>query len=355
MPRVGRRRRGDATVPEPVRKPSGTLEREDSVTTPDEQPPSLRIVSDPPGNFDLEEVVAEASGVLAEIRALHHRLAVSPDPGGPVEAELAEWVGRRDRLVPHLGLAIVRVLASGGAIHAVLPDVAQRASDPVAPPPAPEEVASTPDPVVEVVPPPPPTPTPLPKKAPAVAPARRLGPPLLPPARGDLEGLLAFLGRPREVTDDAAASELVQRLEAAIEDLDGWLTWPTPVQRALTGIVASLARHVQDESGVELTPEALQGLNHWFSRMTKWSKTYKPGFVRGLSRNNTPDHATWLADSLSWWTLLDELRRPPRPAPTQPKAPPRPTAPPLSLTGSWAIAELVEDALDPAEALRRVE
>lgn len=329
---------------------------------------------------EFQALTESATSTLARIRALHRQLADSPCPDGSDESELLDLLQQRSQLKPALGAALVRVLATGAsvtispAVDCELPapieqvDSADDADpadplEPVAPlqpaessdqmeleaknEPAdvnlphlaqPEDVSSvgaqvdleaaseepcTSEDHPAVVP----EPVEHPKAPPAPAASlqalaqRGIGG-LAQPRQSELEDIKALkqllrkLGRPAAVDTDRKAEATIRLLDQEVGGIDAWTDQPPTVQKAMIGLFAALARHVQDEFGGSLpyvVSEALPGL---FSRMTRYSRVERPGFVAGLSRRNGREHgSTWLDDVGHWFSLLVE-----RTGPLEPEA-----------------------------------
>ncbi len=121
--------------------------------------------------------------------------------------------------------------------------------------------------------------------------------PAAPPVR--LRAILKHLGRPEVVADAAGweqqraalteATRLLWDLDMAV-DIEG--------RRALVSLIAARVRY--------FIAHATGDLNGLFSSLTKYSKERQPGFVVGLSRNQTPRMATWLEDAEDAWAYLKE-------------------------------------------------
>lgn len=125
------------------------------------------------------------------------------------------------------------------------------------------------------------------------------------PAEGILPRLLDSLGEPRRVMTLDQYRQEIQRLARITGDFTDWIRLPHEEQRALTGLVAARARHLQDEAGPELNhPYLGEAMNRLFSNLTAYSADARPGFVFGLSRGHTPVHGTWLEDACMWWARL---------------------------------------------------
>jgi hypothetical protein len=254
----------------------------------------LEPASEPLALNALASVVERSRTVLAALRAVHETLAAHPRPDGPDEQELFRLLRERDTLAAELGRAAMRVLAEGGSL-----------ADPVAVAAVVTEAAPEPA-VVAPEPEPQPEREPLPEPEPD-APAENdddEGPEL-----PDLATVVAAIGRPTAVMDARTAHAVVRRLVENTEDVDRWLVFQLEVQQALVALTASLARHVQDE-GAPLGAEDEWALKAWFSKMTRWSALYRPGYVLGLSRRNNPERDSWLADAQHWWWWLQEAVQP---------------------------------------------
>ncbi|MEZ4322876.1 MAG: hypothetical protein R3F61_35745 [Myxococcota bacterium] len=75
--------------------------------------------------------------------------------------------------------------------------------------------------------------------------------------------------------------------------------------------MSALARHVQDEFDGSLPYVVSDALPGIFSRMTRYSRAERPGFVVGLSRQNDPEYGdSWLIDARHWFSLLEERTGP---------------------------------------------
>ncbi len=251
-----------------------------------EQPPS-DILAD-----GLSALVTQAMDVLAAIRACHLALAEEPVPRGEREQELLRLMAARDALAPQLGEALLAALAAGAR-----PRLAELAREPE-PPREPEPALPFAVPVAPTAPAPP-----LPRP-PRARPAEDLPDPDPVAALGVV---LDRLGRPERVTDPGTAHRTIVRLLAVSEDPDAWLLQSQEMQQALVGLLSSIARHLQDE-GPALDSEDDDDLRFWFSKMTAWSKANRPGYVRGLSRHNDPEHGSWLDDAEQWWWRLKTMR-----------------------------------------------
>jgi hypothetical protein len=346
------------------------------------EPSAPPVLAPPPGPSEaIPELLSEIRELLEEIRTACRDLADFPDPEGPRERRLQQLTERRRELASRLGSAVVSLVAGGGSLtvepgpQVTLPEprIAPPSADlhpetptpsteatieaptveatppPETPTPAPEPVRTAPPPAPEPKPRPPPRPAPV-----ATPPAPRPVAPRPPRPPRDLRGHLDAIGRPAEVTDAKVAAEVVGRLVEASVDLDSWLVFPPETQQALTGLVSSIARHVQDELSFPLTPETQEQLRGFFPTMSYWSKLYRPGFVPGLSRKFGPEHDSWLEDAESWWRHLTDLATPASAQDLVQRAIQAPSRPRTVYRPSL-YDEDDSDEVDPAEALRDLE
>jgi hypothetical protein len=291
------------------------------------------------------EVVRAVDELALKVEAVRLALEAAArhaEPFSSDERTLRRLLDERDEASMAVGRAVARLLASGGTIEPrrlpplapvpetdpdeivtvadVVPEPTPPAKLEPAPQPTPEPtqargepaLAVTPAPVAEPPPPPKPEPPPAPKGPPAPAATlvallqKGLGPSWeAPPARDrkSVAGLLEQIGRPTRVRDAETARRVTDHVAYLTNDLDSWLRYPQSTQQALVGLLSSLARHVQDESPADTSDPTLKSV---FSRLSRWSKLYRPGFVPGLSRNNPPNHGSWLADAEHWWNVLSE-------------------------------------------------
>lgn len=86
--------------------------------------------------------------------------------------------------------------------------------------------------------------------------------------------------------------------------IDDWKELPRTVQRALTGLVASRMRFLQDDAPAEVKVILQMQLRKDFARLTQFSNEQQPGWVTGLSRSHTPENGTWISDAEFWWNTL---------------------------------------------------
>ncbi|MEO0604662.1 MAG: hypothetical protein AAF211_24725 [Myxococcota bacterium] len=122
--------------------------------------------------------------------------------------------------------------------------------------------------------------------------------------RKSLDDLVQAIGKPSRLDTRDDVSSAVQRLTGGIARMDAWLDQSQEAQKALMGLISSMARQIQDESDFGLTFAEDEALRSAFSRMTAWSREHRPGFVPGLSRSNPPDHGSWFDDYRHWYQML---------------------------------------------------
>ena len=252
---------------------------------------TYRIASNAVAIDTLDRTLDEAMRVLEQIAGLYQILAAQPDPGGAMEAQLTELIEVRTRLSTDIGHAAIQILSTGGSIRAI-------------------PGALTSSPRTETVTVPLPETTVRRAAAPLAAVKQRSAPSrwqARAPTDEERRALLAHastIGMPDVIESRDQAAEAARRLTTAVTEMDAWLDHPQDGQKALMGLASSLARQIQDEAGFPLSyvdDEALRGA---FSRMTAWSREHRPGFVPGLSRSNSPDHGSWLADGRHWWSEI---------------------------------------------------
>jgi len=110
----------------------------------------------------------------------------------------------------------------------------------------------------------------------------------------DLAALLLEL-----VTSPDAQDEMDSIQRAASASFSRWLHYPRPVQRALVGNLACRLRYLQDHLGVTGSK-----LDSAFRSLTRFSKSFQPGWVNGLTRGRGPAAESWTAESRVWWDQL---------------------------------------------------
>jgi hypothetical protein len=126
-----------------------------------------------------------------------------------------------------------------------------------------------------------------------------------------LEALLDDFGKPRRIrTQEEFRTELAL-LERATEADKVWVYQPQERQKALVGLCAARARHLQDEAAPKLDhPFVGSALDNVFSALTAYSGQYRPGFVLGLMRTHSPESSTWIEDAQNWWDDLCSVLEP---------------------------------------------
>lgn len=287
-------------------------------THPSSAPPEVLAAH---ASAELDSTLSEARDILSRIATIHALLANRPDPSGPSERELITLIAKRGELSSRIGQAALRLLASGGALTAS-PTVQTPTPGPTAGPISVSDlpITQTPEPGQHRVNPPSAL-SPVEQRAEQADVAS-----LLALAQGGLTPqwsqertndarkhalaeLCAEAGRPAPLLTRKGVSDAIAHLTAAIARMDAWLDQPQEVQKALMGLISSLARQIQDESEYGLTYAEDEALRSAFSRMTAWSREHRPGFVPGLSRSNLPDHGSWLEDGRFWWTELGQEPR----------------------------------------------
>jgi hypothetical protein len=110
----------------------------------------------------------------------------------------------------------------------------------------------------------------------------------------DLAALLLEL-RPR--SDAQLEMDAIQH--GASASFRRWIHYPRSVQRALVGNLACRLRTLQDDLGM-IGPK----LDSAFRSLTRFSKSFQPGWVNGLTRGRGPAAASWAAEARVWWDQL---------------------------------------------------
>jgi len=134
---------------------------------------------------------------------------------------------------------------------------------------------------------------------------RRIGP-AFPPATGAraeqqvLSEAVARIGKPKALQTMRDYREAVERLEAAVQHIDGWLLLPRGTQQMLMGLHSSIGQMIQ-QGPLEVSDR----LRPTFSVLVTWSRENRPGYVSGLSRHNDPEEGTWLNTAQKWWVRLE--------------------------------------------------
>jgi hypothetical protein len=217
----------------------------------------------------------ELRELITERRRCEELLAALP-------AEAAQTLRQRHQ---QLGASILELMegwvALGGGISLSPPGIPQAET-----PPPPE---------VE-----PPAPQPAPSPSPRLAPPRPQVPPPEPPSQPerdwaeDLATLLSGLASSANAQEEM---EAIQR--AANASFSRWSQYPRSVQRALVGNLACRLRHLQDHLGVTGAK-----LDSAFRSLTRFSKSFQPGWVNGLTRGRGPAAPSWSEEARVWWDQL---------------------------------------------------
>jgi hypothetical protein len=260
----------------------------------------------------LEDLTAERQRRLAELIAETRRC-------DELEAALSSDSARvvRERRGA-LGEAILELLmgwqALGGEI-ALQPPPGLTASEPEVTEVAttPERSAGSPPPPVPARPPargapdgPPDDSSPLPDHGPpATGPKPIRAQDTVPPGPGvptepsqdwpeDLARLLGDIATTANAQDEMEAIQ-----QATSASFTRWAQYPRSVQRALVGNMACRLRHLQDYLGVTGVK-----LDSAFRSLTRFSKSFQPGWVNGLTRGRGPAAESWAAEGRVWWDQL---------------------------------------------------
>ncbi len=117
------------------------------------------------------------------------------------------------------------------------------------------------------------------------------------PAGDWAEDLAALLDSVMASTNAQEEMEAIQR--AASGSFSRWVPYPRSVQRALVGNLACRLRHLQDFLGVTGMP-----LDSAFRSLTRFSKSFQPGWVNGLTRGRGPAAESWAEEARVWWDQL---------------------------------------------------
>ncbi len=113
--------------------------------------------------------------------------------------------------------------------------------------------------------------------------------------------------------------EMEKVLQAANASFTRWVQYPRSVQRALVGNLACRLRYMQDHLGVTGTK-----LDSGFRSLTRFSKSFQPGWVNGLTRGRGPTAESWAEEARVWW---DQLALSARASGAAPPADPQPAGP----------------------------
>jgi len=287
------------------------------------RPSPQRGRSEPGGALD---ALTQMQGALTRIRELHHALAAGGDPGGALDQELLALIQQRGRLADELGAALVRWLAGGGVVVLEPPassttlelvhedhrqdnnqaPKAVREPSGVPAEAGPAEAESTEALPIEPSRPDVSMPSPAPPAGPAPQPmaSAQPQPRTTQEQQEALRRILNSMGRPQRPRTLNQVHKTAAALDIASKDLARWRAQPQPVQRALVGLTSSLARHLQDEQKRPIDASDAELLRGVFSSLSRWSREFRPGFVPGLSRNNSPENGSWMEDARSWWRAL---------------------------------------------------
>lgn len=278
--------------------------------------------------------VEDALNLLSTQRQIHLDL-MEQGPGSDAEQRLLACIEQRERLERTLGRAMMRWLIIGGGFELTLeesegvlsieptfePEPEPEPEEPV-PESEPEDPEEEPPAVVPEPQPEPEDPEPEPQPSAPVASMDQLqqlvSNGLTPNWKDDRKAKVKLLRRlfrtvpkPAKLRTKGAVVRTIQALCVAGGRADDWLEFPRPVQRQIIGLIISTARYIQDECKQDIEPQAHADMRSLFSSMTRWSGEHRPGFVPGLSRHNSPDHGSWLADAKFWWKeLREELHGP---------------------------------------------
>ena len=86
-------------------------------------------------------------------------------------------------------------------------------------------------------------------------------------------------------------------LREGVENTDRWSSCPAHAQRHLIGLAVALLRDLQEaneEFGRPLREPEIVGL---VSKLSHWSKEFRPGWVNGMARGAVPEQDSWLDDA----------------------------------------------------------
>ncbi len=118
-----------------------------------------------------------------------------------------------------------------------------------------------------------------------------------PPASDWDEDLADLLDGISSTTNAQEEMDAIQR--AASASFGRWPQYPRSVQRALVGNLACRLRHLQDHLGVTGAK-----LDSAFRSLTRFSKSFQPGWVNGLTRGRGPAADSWAEEGRVWWDQL---------------------------------------------------
>ncbi len=117
------------------------------------------------------------------------------------------------------------------------------------------------------------------------------------PAQNWAEDLAKLLGAMSSSANAIEEMDAIQR--AASASFSRWIQYPRSVQRALVGNLACRLRHLQDHLGVTGSK-----LDSAFRSLTRFSKSFQPGWVNGLTRVRGPAADSWAEEARCWWEQL---------------------------------------------------
>lgn len=261
---------------------------------------------DPEPGGSLQDLASSQEGVVRDLlEGVRRSLAVLPVlPEAQRAAEesrfqlvaralvqtLAGWqaLGGRVRLEPPVpGLGFEAPVVPPALVSALNTGIPAR---PEAPPPpaAPPSAGALLD-----------TPVRLPPKEPPPVQVRDEEPePSWAPGSVDWSADLADLLE--EIHTSPNAQEEMEKIQrTANMAFSRWSIYPRTVQRALVGNLACRLRHLQDHLGV--SGPKLDGA---FRGLTRYSKSFQPGWVNGLTRGRGPAADSWAEEARNWWQQL---------------------------------------------------
>lgn len=279
---------------------------------------------------EIRELLQAALDAQDRLNATYGELAAHPDPGGPREDRVAALQATRRDALYRLGLATLQAHIAGArptlvwdsavdAAPAVARQVADAAPTPqrVEAPAAPMPVSPTPEPrtTVRAVQ----TRTEPTPRGPAADPAALMAlarsglGPNWESQREDkdpgalLHAVMDALGPPLLVDDEETLERECRRITREADRLERWLQLDRSSQQLLLTYAAAKARYLQDGAReARAGTPSVAGLDPAFRTMNRYAKEYRPGFVWGLSRSQSPKHGGWHADAeLHWQDLLE--------------------------------------------------
>ncbi len=127
--------------------------------------------------------------------------------------------------------------------------------------------------------------------------------------------ILAGLPGPDLWTDDGTLALLPTLLNAVTRRLVEVEASALERPRAILGLLAALARHLQDEVDPARWGPQRGGLDEVFGRLTAWSAAQRPGFVVGLARHQTPaddEAGSWRELARRWWDRAMDVQTAPQ-------------------------------------------